>query len=111
MIGFDFFLDRYGIFLSILFAFIGLMSFIYALATIRQKGHRLEYYIMLLLIVGSGIGVALSYNMLLIFIFWEISTFALWRAIGFYRKDDNLYAANFSFIINFAAASLMLIAL
>ena len=41
MIGFDFFLDRFGIFLSALFIFIGLMSFIYALATLNKKGHRL----------------------------------------------------------------------
>jgi len=109
MIGFDFFLDRYGIFLSVLFVFIGLMSFIYALASIRQKGHRLEYYLMLLLIVGSGVGVATSYNLLLIFILWEISTFAVWRAVGYYRDADKLYAANFTFIINFAAAAIMLI--
>jgi formate hydrogenlyase subunit 3/multisubunit Na+/H+ antiporter MnhD subunit len=111
MIGFDFFLDRFGVFLSILFVFIGLMSFIYALATIKQKGHRLEFYLMLLLIVGSGVGVALSYNLLLIFILWEISTFAIWRAVGFYRKEENIYAANFTFLINFAAAAIMLIGL
>jgi len=53
MIGFDFFLDQYGIFLSIIFVFIGLMSLIYGLATVREKGHRLEFYLMLLLIIGS----------------------------------------------------------
>lgn len=111
MIGFDFFLDRFGIFLSVLFLFIGLMSFLYALSTIRQKGHRLEYYLMLLLIVGSGVGVALSYNLLLIFILWEISTFAIWRAVGYYREEKAINAANFTFIINFIAASLMLIGL
>ncbi|HEC77762.1 MAG TPA: hypothetical protein ENI34_01295 [candidate division WOR-3 bacterium] len=111
MIGFDFFFDRFGIFLSALFVFIGLMSFIYALATIRQKGHRLEYYLMLLLIVGSGVGVALSYNLLLIFIFWEISTFAIWRAVAYYRSEEDLKAANFTFLINFGAAALMLIGL
>jgi formate hydrogenlyase subunit 3/multisubunit Na+/H+ antiporter MnhD subunit len=109
MIGFDFFLDRFGIFLSALFIFIGLMSFIYALATLKKKGHRLEFYITLILIVASGVGVALSYNLLLIFILWEISTFALWRAIGFYRQKESLNAASFSFIINFMAASIMLI--
>jgi formate hydrogenlyase subunit 3/multisubunit Na+/H+ antiporter MnhD subunit len=111
MIGLDFFLDPFGIFLSVLFVFIGLMSFIYALATIREKGHRLEYYLILVLIVGSGVGVALSYNLLLIFILWEISTFAIWRAIGYYRKSDNLSAANLAFIINFAAAAIMLVGL
>jgi len=111
MIGFDFFLDRFGIFLSVLFVFIGIMSFIYALATIRQRGHRLEYYLMLLLIVGTGVGVALSYNLLFIFIFWEISTFAIWRMVGYYRGKDNLYAANTTFIINFGAGAMLLIGL
>ncbi len=111
MIGLDFFLDRFGVLLSVLFVFIGLMSFIYSLVTIKQKGHRLEYYLMLLLIVGSGVGVALSYNLLLIFIFWEISTFAIWRTVGFYRKEKDIYAANITFFINFAAAAVMLIGL
>jgi formate hydrogenlyase subunit 3/multisubunit Na+/H+ antiporter MnhD subunit len=108
-LGFDFFFDRFGIFLTVLFLFIGLLSFIYALATIRKKGHRLEYYLMLLLIVGSGIGVALSYNLLLIFILWEISTFAIWRAVAYYREEQHLNAANFTLILNFAAAAIMLI--
>lgn len=111
MIGLDFFVDRFGIFLSALFVFIGLMSFIYSLATIRGKGHKLEYYLMLLLIVGSGVGVALSYNLLLIFIFWEISTFAIWRTVGYYRKGDSSKAANITFLVNFGAAAIMLIGL
>lgn len=111
MIGFDFFLDRFGIFLSVIFGFIGLMSLVYSLATVKEKGHKLEYYLMLLLIVGSGIGVALSYNLLLIFIFWEISTFAIWRTVGYYRKDEDLRAATITFLINFAAAAVMLIGL
>lgn len=109
MIGFDFFLDRFGIFLSVLFGFIGLMSLIYSLATIKEKGHRLEYYLMLIFIVGSGIGVALSANLLLIYVLWEISTFAIWRVVGFYRKPENLDSANITFLMNFAAAVFMLI--
>ncbi|MBN2620450.1 NADH dehydrogenase [candidate division WOR-3 bacterium] len=108
-LGFDFYFDRFGIFLTVLFLFIGLMSFIYALATIRKKGHRLEYYLMLLLIVGSGIGVALSYNLLMIFILWEISTFAIWRAVAYYREEQHLNAANFTLILNFVAAAIMLV--
>ena len=109
MIGLDFYLDRFGIFISVLFLFIGLMSLIYALASVRDKGHRLEYYLMLLLIVGSGVGVALSYNLLLIFILWEVSTCAIWRTVGYCRHDDNLSAANITFLVNFAAASVMLL--
>jgi formate hydrogenlyase subunit 3/multisubunit Na+/H+ antiporter MnhD subunit len=111
MIGFDFFLDRFGIFLSILFIFIGLMSFIYALATLKKKGHRLEFYISMFLIVAAGIGFVLSYNLLLMFVCWEISTFAMWRAIGFYREKQGLSAASFAFIVNFTAASVMLVGL
>ena len=111
MIGFDFFLDQYGMFLSIIFVFIGLMSLIYGLATLREKGHRLEFYLMLLLIVGSGVGVALSYNLLMIYVLWEISTFAVWRAVGYYRGAREISASSFTFLINFAAATVMLVGL
>ncbi len=109
MIGFDFFVDHYGIFLSAIFVFIGLMSLIYGLATNREKGHRLEFYFMLLFIVGSGVGVALSYNLLLMYILWEISTFAVWRAVAYYRGDGEISAGSLTFLVNFAAATLMLI--
>ncbi|MDH4211704.1 MAG: proton-conducting transporter membrane subunit [candidate division WOR-3 bacterium] len=109
MIGLDFFVDHYGIFLSAIFVFIGLMSLIYGLATNREKGHRLEFYIMLFLIVGSGVGVALTYNLLLMYILWEISTFAVWRAVAYYRGDGEISAGTLTFLVNFAAATLMLI--
>ncbi len=104
-----FLFDRFGIFLSITFAFIGLMSFIYALATIRQKGHRLEYYLMLLLIVISGIGVAITTNLLWIFILWEVSTFAVWRAVVYYRRPEQIPSGSVVFITNILSAGLMLI--
>jgi len=109
MIGFDFFLDHYGIFLSVIFLFIGLMSLIYGLATAREKGHRLEFYLMLFLIVGSGVGVALSHNILMMYILWEISTFAVWRAVAYYRGDGDIFAGAFAFLVNFAAATTMFI--
>lgn len=109
MIGFDFFLDHYGIFLSVIFLFIGLMSLIYGLATAREKGHRLEFYLMLLLIVGSGVGVALSHNILMMYILWEISTFAVWRAVAYYRGEGEIFAGTFTFLVNFAAATIMFI--
>lgn len=111
MIGFDFFFDQYGIFLSIVFLFIGLMSLIYGLATAREKGHRLEFYLMLLLIVGSGVGVALSHNLLMMYILWEVSTFAVWRAVAYYRGADQIGAGTFTFLVNFAAATIMFVGL
>lgn len=106
---FNFLFDRFGIFLSITFIFIGLMSFIYALGTIKHKGHRLEYYIMLLLIILSGIGVALSNNILFIYICWEIAAFAVWRAVVFYRNPDQVSSGNVVFITNFVSGAIMLI--
>ncbi len=109
MMDFGFTADKFGIFLSTTFILIGLMSFIYALATIRQKGHKLEYYLMLLLIVLSGVGVAFSLNLLYIFIFWEIATFAVWRAVVFYRQPEQISSGNVVFITNFISAAIMLV--
>ncbi|MCX7994575.1 MAG: complex I subunit 5 family protein [candidate division WOR-3 bacterium] len=101
--------DRISIFLTITFLFIGFISFLYALATIRQKGHRLEYYLMLFLIVLSGVGTAITTNLLWIFIFWEISTFAVWRAVVYYRQPEQISSGNVVFITNFVAAGLLLV--
>ncbi len=109
MIGFDFFVDNYGLVLGALFTFVGLMSFIYALGTMREKGHRLEYYLMLLLIVGAGVGVAFSFNILMIFVLWEVSTFAAWRAVAYYRRPHEIEASTLTFIVNFIAASILLV--
>ncbi len=109
MMDFGFNFDKFGIFLSITFIFIGLMSLIYALATIRQKGHRLEYYIMLFLIVISGIAVGVSTNLLFIFIAWEVATFAVWRAVVYYRSPEQILAGNLVFITNFVSAGMMLV--
>lgn len=109
MIGLDFFVDNYGLLLGALFVFVGLMSFVYALGTMREKGHRLEYYLMLLLITGSGVGVAFSYNILLIFVFWEISTFAAWRAVAYYRRAREIEASTWTFLVNYIAAGILFI--
>jgi formate hydrogenlyase subunit 3/multisubunit Na+/H+ antiporter MnhD subunit len=109
MISRNFTLDNYGIFLGTLFMLIGLISFIYALATIRQKGHRLEYYLVLTLIVVSGVAAALSKNLLFIYVCWEVAAFAVWRAVGFYRRGGDLQNAMTVFIMNFTATVLMLV--
>ncbi|MEO0136388.1 MAG: complex I subunit 5 family protein [candidate division WOR-3 bacterium] len=101
--------DKIGIFLAVSFLFIGFMSFLYALGTIRQKGHRLEYYLMLLLIVLSGIGVALTTNLLWMYLCWELSTLGVWRAVVYYRRNEQIEAGNVVFITNLLAAGLMLI--
>ncbi len=58
-----------------------------------------------------GVGVAFGNNLLYLFIFWELSTVAVWQLVATYQDRESLQAAELAFLINFAAATLMLVGL
>jgi formate hydrogenlyase subunit 3/multisubunit Na+/H+ antiporter MnhD subunit len=63
----------------------------------------------MLLLVGAGIGVAFSRNLVLAFALWELATVSLWRLVGFSRRESDGVAANWALYVNFAATALMLV--
>ncbi len=100
------------VFFAGVFALVGVLALLYSLSSIRGgAGRRVEYYVFLLLLTGCGIGVAFARNLLVIFALWEISGFAIWRLVAFHRGEDSVDAAAWAWLVNFAAASLMLVGL
>lgn len=67
----------------------------------------LEFYIFLILLTFSSYVIILSENLLIIYIFFEISTLATWRLV--LVKRENVKAGNYLLYINFGGAILMLI--
>ncbi|MCS7250235.1 MAG: complex I subunit 5 family protein [candidate division WOR-3 bacterium] len=66
-----------------------------------------EFYIFLILLALSSYAIIISNNLLLIYIFFEISTLATWRLVLI--KRENIKAGNYLLYFNFAGAILMLI--
>jgi formate hydrogenlyase subunit 3/multisubunit Na+/H+ antiporter MnhD subunit len=100
------------LFLAGVFALVGLLALLYSFAKVRASAGQLaEYYAFLFVLTGCGIGVAFARNLLLIFVLWEISGFAIWRLVAFWRGDDSVDAAAWAWLVNFAAAAVMLVGL
>jgi formate hydrogenlyase subunit 3/multisubunit Na+/H+ antiporter MnhD subunit len=101
---------RLELFLTLVLGLVGLAALLYSLVKIRA-GRVAEYFVFLVLLVASGIGVVYARNLLVIFAFWEIAALALWRLVAFYRGEEELAAANWAWLVNFGSAALMLVGL
>ena len=54
-------------------------------------------------------GLVFSANLILLFIFWELTAVASWRLIGYFRKESDVLRANKAFLVTVFGALLMLL--
>lgn len=103
---------RFELCFAVLFGFIGLLVLWYSLARVRGgAGQLAEYYIFLVVLVTAGLGVVFARDLLLLFVFWELATVALWRLVSYFRREESVLAASLALYINFIAAAVMLVGL
>jgi multicomponent Na+:H+ antiporter subunit A len=83
--------------LSLLFAMlisgIGTLVVIYAGAYLGKNQNLGRFYAWLLTFMGAMLGVALSDNLLLLFIFWELTSFSSYILIGFENEKETARAS------------------
>lgn len=75
----------------------------------RTLDHSNEYYLMVVLFLGSMMGLVYAGNLILLFVFWELTALASWRLIGFFRKPTDIARANKAFLTTVFGALLMLV--
>jgi NADH:ubiquinone oxidoreductase subunit 5 (subunit L)/multisubunit Na+/H+ antiporter MnhA subunit len=63
---------------------------------------------MVLLFLGSMMGLVFSRNLIYLFVFWEITAFTCWRLIGFFRAPEIVLKADKAFFITVFGALAML---
>jgi NADH:ubiquinone oxidoreductase subunit 5 (subunit L)/multisubunit Na+/H+ antiporter MnhA subunit len=109
--GFDFTLviDPLSIFMSIVSSFIGLLIVIYSIGYISHEENQNEYYLMVILFIGSMMGLVYSANLIFMYLFWEIIAICCWRLIGFYRVREYVIKADKAFLVTFGGAVVMLL--
>ena len=95
-INFDFHLDGLSLLFSLLITGIGSLVFLYAAPYL--KGHRYldRFYAYLSLFMAAMLGVVLADNVLLLFIFWELTSISSFFLIGF--NNDNAASRKSSLI-------------
>jgi NADH:ubiquinone oxidoreductase subunit 5 (subunit L)/multisubunit Na+/H+ antiporter MnhA subunit len=110
-LGFDLILtaDALGIFMAMVSSFIGMIIVIYSFGYIRHEANQNEYYLMVVLFLGSMMGIVYSQNLIYIYLFWEIAAICCWRLIGFYREREIILKADKAFLITVFGALAMLV--
>jgi len=86
-INFDLRLDGLSLLFSLLITGIGSLIFLYASSYLKGHKYLDRFYAYLCLFMASMLGIVLSNNILLLFIFWELTSISSFFLIGF--NNDN----------------------
>ena len=86
-INFDFHLDGLSLLFSLLITGVGSLVFLYAAPYLKGHKYLDRFYAYLSLFMAAMLGVVLSDNVLLLFIFWELTSISSFFLIGF--NNDN----------------------
>ncbi len=80
-------LDGLSFLFACLISGIGTLVQIYALAYLREYPNRLKFHFYLTAFMLAMLGVVLSNNVLLLFVFWELTTITSYLLIGFNHEN------------------------
>lgn len=106
----DFFhADTLAVFMAIVSSLVGSIIVLYSFGYIKEFKHRNEYYFMVVLFLGSMMGIVYSRNLISLYLFWEITAIACWRLIGFFREKEYVIRADKAFLVTVFGALVMLI--
>src|SRR5216110_3368684 len=102
-------LDGISLLLVMLTTFLGMIAILSSWSAIHQRTK--EYYILLLLLQTGMIGVFVSLDFFLFYVFWEVMLVPMYFLIGVWGSDRRLYAAIKFFLYTLAGSVVMLLAI
>ena len=103
-------LDALGLLFAFLITGIGALIVLYASQYLREHAHAGRFYASLFGFMGAMLGVALSDNILTLFVFWELTGFTSYLLIGFEHERPAARAAALQALIVTGAGGLALLA-
>jgi len=86
-------LDTLSIVPALIATWIGFLVLLYSLAYMKHEENHARYYSLVLLFIGSMVGMSLSDNFLSLFFFWEVMGVCSYLLIGFFYRDPKAAAA------------------
>lgn len=101
--------DNLAVFMAIVSSLVGAVIVLYSFGYISHYDNRNEYYLMVVLFLGSMMGLVFSANLIYLYLFWEITALASWRLIGFFREKDYVFRADKAFLVTVFGALAMLL--
>jgi proton-translocating NADH-quinone oxidoreductase chain N len=103
-----FYADGLAVFMALVSSSISAVIIFYSFGYIKHYENRNEYYLMVVLFLGSMMGLVFSRNLIYLFVFWEITAFTSWRLIGFFREPEIVLKADKAFLVTVFGALCML---
>jgi NADH-quinone oxidoreductase subunit L len=85
--GLTFIADGMSVTLTLVATVIGTLTVIFSRDYLQAERHLTRYYMLVLLFIASMVGLVLSGNVLMLFLFWEMTAFCSYALIGF--DSDN----------------------
>lgn len=96
---FSFVTDGLGLFLAIVATVIGALAVIFSVDYMHGDSQLGRYYSFVLFFIGAMAGLVLTSNLLLMFIFWEITALCSYVLISFYNDDPKAVAGGMKALI------------
>src|SRR6202795_2718768 len=100
-------IDGISLLLVMLTTFLGMIAILSSWSAIHLRTK--EYYILLLLLQTGMIGVFVSLDFFLFYVFWEVMLVPMYFLIGVWGSDRRLYAAIKFFLYTLAGSVVMLL--
>lgn len=103
-------LDNLNIIFALLITGVGALVFLYAKSYMKSYANTNRFYFYLTVFSGAMLGLVLSYNMILLFIFWELTSFLSFFLISFFNEKESARKAAYQslFITGFGGFSLLI---
>lgn len=86
--------DAFGLFFALLVSGIGTLVALYSLAYLdtHDAPHVRRYYASLAVFMGAMLGIALADDLILLFVFWELTSISSFLLIGYHSERDDARA-------------------
>jgi NADH-quinone oxidoreductase subunit L len=91
--------DGLAVFLAVVATVIGSLAVIFSVDYMKGERQLARYYAYVLFFIGSMVGLVLSSNLLMVFVFWEITALCSYALISFYNDDPKAVAAGVKALI------------
>ncbi|GGM19187.1 Na(+)/H(+) antiporter subunit A [Paraliobacillus quinghaiensis] len=109
-INFDVHLDGLALLFGLLITGIGALVVLYSVFYLTKKGEALHnFYFYLLMFMGAMLGVVLSGNLMVLYVFWELTSLSSSLLIGYWHhREKSRYGAQKSMLITVTGGFAML---
>ena len=109
-INFTTYLDGLSLILGLLITGVGSLVILYSIYYLSERESLGNFYVYLLMFMGAMLGVVFSDNMMVLYVFWELTSISSFLLIAFwYHRKQSRYGAQKSLLITVTGGVAMLI--